>query len=222
MKTCKLTKKFENLRQTHKQELLQQKKKYEKKLSKQEKKHEKEIEIYRKQAKDLQDRIQDLATKAIQKSTTINNTKTTNILNLTPFDMSDKSIKDKIQEKYDLGYFMKGQRGVAEFTKENLLLDDKGELMYFCCDPARNIFKYKDKSGEVRKDVKANRLSKTITPNILTKAHSLVMEEVKNNDEESEEQKSKMNMEHYDMFFKIKELEANPEKLGSELSKLIT
>jgi len=185
--------------------------------------YEKEIDMYRKQVKDLQDRIQELATKAIQKSTTItNNTRTTNILNLTPFDMSDKSIKDKIHEKYDLGYFMKGQRGVAEFTKENLLLDDKGELMYFCCDPARSIFKYKDESGEVRKDVKANRLSKTITPNILTKAHSLVMEEVKNNYEENEEEKNKRNMEHYDMFFKIKELEANPEKLGSELSKLTT
>jgi len=189
-----------------------------KKLLKQQK------EEFQSHIKDLTDRLENLATKAIEKPTTMNKNNYTNntILNLTPFDMSDKSIKDKIQEKYDLEYFMKGQRGVAEFTKENLLMDDKGKLMYICCDPSRSIFKYKDELGEVRKDVKANRLSKTITPNILNKAHSLVLEEVKNNDKEDENEKNKRNMEHYDMFFKIKEFESNPEKLGTELSKIVT
>ena len=111
-------------------------------------------------------------------------------MNLTPFNMDDKCIKDTIQEKYDLDFFWRGQRGVAEFAKENLLKDKDGNLMYRCCDPARSIFKYKDETGEMRKDVKASRLTKTITPNILSKAHSLVMAEVEKNSDKEENIKS--------------------------------
>ena len=188
-------------------------KRYEERLALQKREYEEKIEK-------LQDRIQELATKAIAKPTTTNNT--TNVLNLTPFDMDAKCIKDKIQEKYDFGYFLKGQRGVAEFTKENLLTDKEGNLMYICCDPSRSIFKYKDEKGELRKDVQANRLSKTVTPSILSKAHSLVMEEVENGEEESEEEKNKKNMKHYEMYFKLKEFEDKPQKFGVELSKLVS
>lgn len=180
--------------------------KYEKKLKELENKHAKEI-------KDLQDKIQDLAIKAIEKPT--NMTNMTNIV-LTPFNMNDKLIKNRIQEKYDLEYFMKGQRGVAEFTKNNLLLDTSGNLRYVCCDPSRMIFKYRDENGAMRKDVKANRLSTKITPDILTKAYSIVVDEVNKTSNEMVN-----NIEFYDIFMKIKELESKPEKLSTELIKLI-
>jgi len=220
MKTCRATNNIKQVQKRHKKQihtlrkqLQQQEAKYERKIEKIQTQYERKIEK-------LQDRIQELATKAIAKPTTTNNT--TNVLNLTPFDMDAKCIKDKIQEKYDFGYFLKGQRGVAEFTKENLLTDKEGNLMYICCDPSRSIFKYKDEKGELRKDVQANRLSKTVTPSILSKAHSLVMEEVENGEEESEEEKNKKNMKHYEMYFKLKEFEDKPQKFGVELSKLVS
>lgn len=172
-------------------------------------KHDKEIQS-------LQDRIEKLALAGIQRATTTtHNTTNTNILNLTPFDMNDRSIKDKIQEFYNLEYLRKGYRGVAEFTKENLLVDDNGKLKYVCCDPSRSIFKYRDENGEVRKDVKASRLTKRITPDIMSKAHSIVVGEVEKMNEES------ANIEFYNMYFALKELEHNPEKLGQELIKVV-
>lgn len=169
---------------------------------------------YERKEKNLQDRIQELATKAIEKPTTSN---TTNILNLTPFNMEDLSIKDKISELYNLEYLRKGYKGVAEFTKENLLTDEKGKLKYVCCDPSRLIFKYRDEKGEMRKDVKASRLTNKITPGILIKAHSIVIDEVNKIPTESAR-----NIEFYDMYFKLKELENKPEKLGNELKKITT
>ena len=217
-KICKVKKKLKTQEENHKLELKTQEEnrkfelkvqeeKYEKKLNEQESKHKIEI-------KDLQERLENLAKIAIEKPTTTNN----NVINLTPFNMEDENIKDKIQECYNLEYLRKGHQGVAEFTKDNLLLDDKGKLKYICCDPSRLIFKYRDENGELRKDVKANRLSLKITPGIMNKAHSIVIDEVKKLDSKE----SQANLEFYDLFFRLKELENKPEKLGNELSKIVT
>jgi len=138
-------------------------KEYEFKMYKQKEEYERKIEK-------LEATIKELSLEAIKRPTKISNT-TNNVLNLTPFDMDDADmIKDKISQFYNLEYFMKGKRGVAEFTKDKLLLDNDGKLKYVCSDPSRMIFKYKDKDGQVRKDLKATRLSKKVTPDILTKA----------------------------------------------------
>lgn len=181
----------------------------EEKLLEQEAKHKQEL-------KELQDRIQELAKLAVNRPTTMNHT-TNNVL-LTPFNIDDVCIKDKINEFYNLEYFQKGHQGVAEFTKQNLLVDDKGFLKYKCCDPSRMIFKYRDETGHIRKDVKANRLTKRITPDIIIKAHSIVVGEVKKLEEDEKDR----SIEFYNMFFKLKELEDNPEKLGNELIKLVS
>ena len=205
----------------YKKKLKEQEEKFTETLKEQEEKFANEKEIMKKdyssQIKDLQNSLGDLAKVAIKKPTTTTN----NVYNLSPFDMEDNSIKDKIEELYNLDYLRKGHRGVAEFTKDNLLLDKKGNLKYICCDPSRLIFKYKDENGETRKDVKANRLSNKITPNIMNKAHSIVTDEVKKL--ESTDNTDKLaNLEFYDMYFSLKELENKPEKLGTELSKIIS
>ena len=219
VKQCDCGKKFTSIRgYNNHQEVCLFNIKYNEKLKIEKKKHKKELEKqkeeYECKIKDLQDRIQELATKAIEKPTTNN----TNILNLTPFNMEDSRIKDKIEEFYNLEYLRKGHRGVAEFTKDNLLMDDEGKLKYVCCDPSRSIFKYRDENGEVRKDVKANRLTKRITPDIVNKAHSIVTDEVSKLDGEN----ANRNVEFYDMYFNLKELEKKPEKLGQELSKIVS
>ena len=194
---------------------------YENKIGKMKSEYENEFQKmkseYENKIEKMNDRLENIAMKAIDKPT-ISNTTNTSHITMTPFIMEDVSIKHTIEEFYNLDYMRKGHRGVAEFTKEKLLLDDKGKLKYVCCDPSRMIFKYKDEVGEIRKDVKATRLSKKITPNIMTKAHSIVIDEVN----KIPVNESTRNVEFYDMYFKLKELETKPEKLGSELSKIIT
>jgi len=209
MKACKFTMEIKSLEEKHEKEIKEQQKKHKEEMLQQEGKYLLQIDK-------LQERIQELAKLAIDKPTTTNTT--TNVLNLSPFNMEDISIKDKINTFYNLEYLRKGHKGVAEFTRENLLLDDKGKLKYVCCDPSRMIFKYRDETGEMRKDVKANRLSKKITPDIMYKAHSIVVDEVN----KLAEEESDRNIEFYDMYFKLKELEENPEKLGNELTKITT
>ena len=191
--------------------LKEQEKKYKKKLKEQE-------ENYEKKLKELQDRLENLAKIAIEKPTTTTTTTNNNVINLSPFNMGDSNIKDKISEFYNLEYLRKGHKGVAEFTKDKLLLDKNGSLKYICCDPSRLIFKYKDENGEIRKDVKASRLTTHITPDIIDKAHSIVVDEVKN----LSDAESNRNIEFYELFFKLKELERKPDKFGIELSKIVS
>ena len=93
----------------------------------------------------------------------ITNTNNTNnkILNIiTPLDLSSVDIiKNKINNNYKLDYIFSGQKGIAKFAFDHILKDDEGNLKYVCTDPSRQIFKYKDETGEVRKDVEAKKLT---------------------------------------------------------------
>ena len=88
----------------------------------------------------------------------INNNKILNILS--PMDFTNKEIiKNKIEDSYKLDYIFSGQKGIAKFAFDHLLKDEEGNLKYICTDPSRQIFKYKDETGEVRKDVEAKKLT---------------------------------------------------------------
>ena len=91
------------------------------------------------------------------KNTTTNNN-TLNITSSIDFDNIDK-IKDVIQNDFNINYAINGQKGIARFVKDKLLKDENGNLLYICTDPSRQIFKYKDNKGEIRKDVEAKKLT---------------------------------------------------------------
>ena len=135
------------------------------------KEKDKEIEIlrkekdkqennYKEQIKELQQTIERMVLKAIERPTTTNNN-TLNITSFMDFDNMDK-IKNAIEDKLDINYVVDGQKGLAHFVKDNLLTDNAGKLRYICTDPSRQIFKYKDSSGEVKKDVEAKKLTNYI------------------------------------------------------------
>ena len=94
------------------------------------------------------------------KNTTTNNN-TLNITSSIDFDNIDK-IKDVIQNDFNINYAINGQKGIARFVKDKLLKDENGNLLYVCTDPSRQIFKYKDNKGEIRKDVEAKKLTEYI------------------------------------------------------------
>ncbi len=86
---------------------------------------------------------------------------TNKILNIIPWlDFTNKEdIKNKIKDNYKIDYIFSGQKGIAKFAVDHILKDEEGNLKYVCTDPSRQIFKYKDSSGEVRKDVEAKKLT---------------------------------------------------------------
>jgi hypothetical protein len=108
---------------------------------------------------------------AKQPKSTTNNTTTNNTLNISTcldFDNIDK-IKDVIENDFNINYAINGQKGIAKFIKDKLLKDDTGKLIYVCTDPSRQIFKYKDNKGDIRKDVEAKKLTEYIVDGGLKK-----------------------------------------------------
>lgn len=140
-------------------ELLEKNKQLEMRLSEKDLiilKLETELNIVKEEHKEDKECIKEIAK---QTKTKVTNNTTNKILNLTPLDLSVERIKDVIQSQFDHNYVSGGQKGVAEFAKEKLLTDDDGNLNYVCTDFDRKVFKYKDDSGEVRKDTKAKKLT---------------------------------------------------------------
>jgi hypothetical protein len=117
-----------------------------------------------KKIKELENTIERLAINAIHKPTTTNNNTTNNTLNImSSLDFNNvNKIKNLIDDNYNINYAIDGQKGLARFVVDNLLKDENGELLYVCTDPSRQIFKYKDDSGEIKKDVEAKKLTNYI------------------------------------------------------------
>jgi cell division protein ZapA (FtsZ GTPase activity inhibitor) len=124
---------------------------------------EKQEENYREQIKDLQDKLDRIANKAIDRpTTTVTNTNTTNNNNLnimTPIDFDNYEIlKDAIDTKLNANHIVDGQRGLAQFLVDAILKDSEGNLKYKCTDSSRGIFKFLNSEGEIHKDVDAKKL----------------------------------------------------------------
>lgn len=88
---------------------------------------------------------------------TTNNNKVLNIS--TPLDFNDVNKVKNALENYNINYFLEGQKGMAKFAAENILKDPSGEYIYVCTDPSRAIFKYKDETGDIQKDIEAKKLT---------------------------------------------------------------
>jgi hypothetical protein len=89
-----------------------------------------------------------------------NNTNNNKINIISPLDLKNvDKLKNIINDNYKLDYIFSGQKGIAKFAVEHILKDDEGNPKYICTDPSRQIFKYKDENGEVRKDLEAKKLT---------------------------------------------------------------
>jgi beta-xylosidase len=127
--------------------------------------YEKQVEKQEEQNKVLLNKLENLASKAIDKPTSIvSNTTTNNNLNIaTSMDFDNiEHIKNLIDNYLTINHIVDGQKGIANFVKETMLIDDNGIPKYVCTDPSRNIFKYKDTNGEIKKDVEAKKLTGSV------------------------------------------------------------
>ena len=122
----------------------------------------------------LEDKLASIALAGINKTTTVNNINN-KILNISPLDLNDcEKIKTILDTKFDHNYIIEGQKGVAQFVVEHYLKDDEGKLKYVCTDPSRQIFKYKDDLGDIQKDVKAKKLTKTLIDSGLKEKNNII------------------------------------------------
>ena len=136
---------------------------------------------YKEQIKELQNKIERMATKAIEKPTS----NTTNLF-LSPIDLIQEHITKMIQEKFTKEHFYDGQAGVARFAVDNILKDKDGKLGYICTDPARQIFKHITSDGEVKKDVRASKLTKKLVKDVKKVSGDIVLKKMKETNESTE------------------------------------
>ena len=74
--------------------------------------------------------MRNIVLKSVSAPKTINN-QNNKYTFLTPFNLTKEEIKEKIEQNFTKDHFMNGQKGVADFTYNNLLLDEKKQLNYF-------------------------------------------------------------------------------------------
>ena len=115
----------------------------------------------------LQNRLEKLALKAIEKPTSTSTHNT--IINNLPVFHSQEFINNKIQDKFDDRYFHNEMKGIVQFTYDHILTLDNGNLVYVCCDYGRKNFKYKDKDGNEITDPEAIKLISMIQDKLYDK-----------------------------------------------------
>ena len=154
-----------------------QKEEYKDQLEKQKEEYKEQIEKQEEQIKDLQDKLENLASKAIERPTSVvSNTTTNNSLNIaTSIDFGNiDNIKNLIENNLTIDHVVDGQKGLANFVRETMLLDANGISKYVCTDPSRHIFKYKDTNGEIKKDVEAKKLTSSLIKGGLRKQTAII------------------------------------------------
>lgn len=145
---------------------------------------------------------------AKQTKNTITNNNITKILNVKScLDLENTNkIKELINNKYNLEYIFEGQKGMAKFAVENILTDENGNLKYICTDPSRYIFKYKDPTGDIKKDIEAKKLTNfLIEGGINNKASNLAIKWWTNNDGEIDDKKVNILLETAESINELKD-----------------
>ena len=122
----------------------------------------KEIEYLKLQVEILKDDHNCLKEIAKQPKNITNNSNNNNnkILSVQSLDLNNTDkLKEIIDNKYKLDYIFDGQKGFAHFAVEHILKDENGNLKYICTDPSRQMYKFKDTSGDIIKDIDAKKLT---------------------------------------------------------------
>ena len=169
------------------------------------------LEIY----KDSQDCLKEIAKQPKTTKNIQNNSINNKYVYLNPLNLTHEIIKQKIEENFTEKHLIEGQKGVAIFTHDNLLLDDNNNLKYLCGDASRNFFYYKNSDGTIEKDPKATNLTRMIAEDVIAKSHNMVMEIL---DDDTVELLQKL--DYQNIFYDIKHLRNDNGKFISNLSLL--
>ena len=122
-----------------------------------------------KQNKDLNDRIQSLAEKAISKPSILNQNTTNQIIN-NMMPITDQHLQEHIQNLNPL-HVQNGASGYAKYALEYPLKD-----MIVCTDFQRRSCKYKDENGNVVSDPEMTKITKRLFSAIKERNEELINE----------------------------------------------
>jgi len=181
--------------------------------------HQKEIEKLELKIQNLQEKLEmyksdhECIQEIAKQPKTINNNNN-KYLNITPFIIKQREVERKINLNFTEDMFLDGQRGVADFTYNNLLLDDNGNSKYLCRDKNRGNFAYKNENGDIEIDYNADKLINIIHNDVIAKSESIKTDGLKKSEEI--EDKSK----YIDKMIEIKELKTNNNKFINRLGVL--
>jgi hypothetical protein len=143
-------------------------------LKKKLKEHEKILKEKNEQIKELQDKLSTIAEIGVKKETMtykVNN----NIINqLIPYDLDKHKISTIVNNEFTENHLYGKESGLANFAVKNLLQDSEGNYKMTCTDTARRIFLYKDKDGNVYKDVNANQFLDMYIPAVTKKSYNII------------------------------------------------
>lgn len=119
--------------------------------------------------KDLQDKLENIALRAVSRSTTTKNTHINNyVQNLQP--VTDESLTDNIQY-LSIDHILRGPQGYADYALEYPLKD-----RLICVDYARRKVKFKDKEGNIITDPEMTNLATKFFNSIKDKNKELILE----------------------------------------------
>ena len=104
---------------------------------------------------------------------------------LTPLILSSQETENIVEEKFTEKYFLNGQQGVADFTYENILLDENNNSKLICTDTSRHEFMSKNKDGLAEQDYKVNNLLRITHPPILKKSEKISTTILSNNPDDN-------------------------------------
>ena len=131
---------------------------------------DKTIERYEKQIKDLQDKLENIAIKAVSRPTTTNNMNKTQVNNYIQ-NMKPVTTEQLMEHagQLTLEHIQKGASGYAEYALEYPLKDRVA-----CVDYARRKLKFKDVNGNVITDPEMVRLAPMFFDSIKGKSSEIV------------------------------------------------
>lgn len=121
-----------------------------------------ELSFYKGKVDVMKDDHECLLKLAAQPKTTTNTITNNKVLNLGTLDLSQERLRSIIQSELTYNHGVDGQRGIAGFVNDKVLIDDDGNSTYLCTDPSRKVFKYKDEEGKECKDLEARNLTKAL------------------------------------------------------------
>jgi hypothetical protein len=136
--------------------------------------YELRISEYRNEIVNLQTQIKEITEKTIQKaidkptydqrSTTNSNNKMIDnrTLNMIPMNLTQEYLLKTLEDKFTENHLMQGQKGLADFFVEYVLISQDGKYLMKCTDPSRKTFIYIDNEGRIQKDVNADKFTRMI------------------------------------------------------------
>jgi hypothetical protein len=125
------------------------------------------------QIQNLQDRLERIVSKSIEKSTTTTNITATTNNNTAVNFFTQEYITNQVNSKFDRDLLIQGIQGVAKFTYEHISKEGDRPA-YVCTDPSRQVFNYMSADGKVTRDYKGMKLIKILQKPIKDRSFKLI------------------------------------------------